>query len=525
MDEQPYSRVEIFYSNPIPSIQNWMQNASRHSGSPQTNNDRRLLTVSKPPGMTPSTMQLPIPLTAIQQQWLIGVALFLFGFLCGLLIMWFWSRATRGRTVEGLRIQIAELATDRNGLNARLQTLESSIQDLLEEKQSLRVELARIQAKGAADAEKLRWTETAEDQMREAFTALAHRSLEANSEVFMNRARENSQALLHQFQGDWRTQKAEIKHIVDPVRDHLTALDGHIRELEQKREGAYEGLRSQLGQLSRTHADLQSATVTLTQALKSPTVRGRWGEIQLRRVVEMAGMVKHVAFEEQVGGGDAGRPDMIIHLPNGGKLPIDSKAPLEAYLEAMGSEDENLRNRRLADHAKALQERVRELSQKKYWAQFEDAPDFVVMFIPNEACLAAAFERDPGILEHAVDQRVLVTTPVTLIALLRSVAWGWQQHRMTENARRIAEEGKELFRRMETFIAHLGELGKNLNRTLDGYNRSVGSLERRLLPAIRRFQEMGIGEGLEERLPDSIHSQARTPFEATPLPGEDADGT
>ncbi len=440
-----------------------------------------------------------------------SAALFLGGFLIGILIMWMWSRAARGRKTAELEIQIARLSAERDGFMDRIQSLEPALEDLHEEKEALRIEGAQLHAARTADAEKLQWAETAREQMRDAFEVLAHRILENNSEAFLNRAGENTRSLLNQFKGDWNLQKAEIRQLVDPVKENLTALDSHLRKLEQKREGAYEGLRTQLNQLSRTQAELQNATVTLTQALRSPTVRGRWGEIQLRRVVEMAGMVKHVAFSEQVQGGDTGRPDMIVHLPHGGKLPVDSKAPLEAYLDAMGSEDEAFRSRRLADHAKALQGRVRELSQKKYWSQFEEAPDFVVMFIPNEACLSAAFEKDPGILEYAVDQRVLVTTPVTLIALLRSVAWGWQQHRMTENARRIAEEGKELFRRMETFIGHLGDLGIHLNRTLDGFNRSVGSLERRLVPTMRRFQEMGIGENPDEKLPNPIHTRARMP--------------
>ncbi|MFW5855262.1 MAG: DNA recombination protein RmuC [Thermodesulfobacteriota bacterium] len=467
-------------------------------------------------------MNLSIPLTPDQTRWLISAGLFLSGLLFGILITWLWSRAARGRQTADLEIRIARLTTERDGLTAKIDRLEPALEDRQEEIEALRIERAGIQAARTADAEKLQWAETARDQMRDAFEVLAHRILKSNSEAFLNRAGENTRSLLNQFKGDWNLQKAEIRQLVDPVKENLTVLDSHLRELEQKREGAYEGLRTQLNQLSRTQAELQTATVTLTQALKSSTIRGRWGEIQLRRVVEMAGMVKHVDFSEQVQGGDTGRPDMVVHLPHGGKLPVDSKAPLEAYLEAAGSEDEGFRSRRLADHAKALQGRVRELSQKKYWSQFEEAPDFVVMFIPNEACLSAAFEKDPGILEYAVDQRVLVTTPVTLIALLRSVAWGWQQHRMTENARRIAEEGKELFRRMETFIGHLGDLGIHLNRTLDGFNRSVGSLERRLVPAMRRFQEMGIGEDPDEKLPNPIHTRARMPM--NPKEFMEADG-
>lgn len=282
-----------------------------------------------------------------------------------------------------------------------------------------------------------------------------------------------------------------------------------MRHLESKREGAYKGLEEQLRQLSTTHDSLQKTTVSLTQALRSPTVRGRWGELQLRRVVEMAGMVKNVSYREQVSA-DNGRPDMITYLPNGGMLPLDAKVPLEAYLDAMESEDSNERKVKLTSHAKAMKDRVRELSRKQYWDQFEQSPDFVVMFVPNEACLGAAFELDPGLLDFAINQRVLITTPVTLLALLKAVAHGWQQHQITENSRKIAEQGKELYQRLTVLFEHLTDLRKNLNRTVGSFNRTVGSLESRLLPSARRFEEMGIATDELSTL-DQIETQVRLP--------------
>lgn len=229
----------------------------------------------------------------------------------------------------------------------------------------------------------------------------------------------------------------------------------------------------------------------------------------MRRVVEMAGMVKNVLYVEQVSA-DNGRPDMITYLPNGGMLPLDAKVPLEAYLDAMGSQNDHERRIKLASHAKAMKDRVRELSRKQYWDQFEQTPDFVVMFVPNEACLGAAFDSDPGLLDFAIDQRVLITTPVTLLALLKAVSYGWQQHQITENSRKIAEQGKELYQRLSTLFNHLTDLQKNLNQTVDSFNKTIGSLENRLLPSARRFEEMGIAV-TELSIPNRIDTLVRLP--------------
>jgi len=275
------------------------------------------------------------------------------------------------------------------------------------------------------------------------------------------------------------------------VKENLNSLDSHIRELEKARQGAYQSLVQQIIDLQQTHRKLQESTITLTQALKSPTVRGRWGEIQLRRVVEMAGMVNHVSFDEQAAT-DFGRPDMITYLPNGGVLPVDSKVPLGAYLNAMESTEEEKRKLHLAEHAKALRSRVRDLAQKRYWEQFPSSPDFVVMFVPNEACLGVAFESDPSLLEQAIERKIMICSPVTLVALLRTVAYGWQQKHLTENAVCIAQEGRDLYARLELFMRKFSEAGQALGKAVERYNAAVGSLERRLMPAARRFRELGV---------------------------------
>jgi DNA recombination protein RmuC len=341
------------------------------------------------------------------------------------------------------------------------------------ENTDLKIQLAASEKQREAESEKLCWMEKAETQMRDAFKALAGDALKTNSELLSAQARK------------------DLQGVVAPIKENLTSLDSHIRALEKARQGAYQSLEQQLFQLRQTHGLLQESTISLTQALKSPTVRGRWGEMQLRRVVEMAGMVRHVAFEEQAAT-DIGRPDLIAYLPNGGILPVDSKVPLGSYMSAMESMEEEKRKRHLAEHAKVMRSKIRELAQKQYWDQFASSPDFVVMFVPNEACLGAAFEHDPGLLEYAMDRKVLISSPVTLLALLRAVAYGWQQHRLTENAMLIAREGRELYNRLDLFVKRFSEAGQALGKAVERYNAAVGSLEKRLMPVAKRFQELGV---------------------------------
>jgi DNA recombination protein RmuC len=444
-----------------------------------------------------------------QPPWFWTLVALVAGLLLGGLIIGLWSQVRAQRKSEQLKTQFAMLKTQYTAADENLRRLEEIHSVGQKENEELKIRLAELQKLRESDAEKLQWIERAQHQMRETFEALASQTLQANSGEFLKHAREQTENLLRQLRGDWTTHKAELQHLVDPLKENLSSISGHVRELEQKREGAYQGLREQLRQLAKTHSELQTTTITLTQALKSPTVRGRWGEMQLRRVVEMAGMVKHVAFGEQVST-DTGRPDMIVHLPNGGVLPIDSKVPLESYLDALGASDEETRKTKLGRHARAMQTRVQELGQKRYWEQFDNSPEFIVMFVPNEACLGAAFEVNPSLLEYAIDKRVLITTPVTLLALLRAVAFGWQQHQITENARQIAEQGQELYKRLEIFIGHLGELGKDLRKTVAGYNAAIGSLEKRLLPMVRRFEEMGVAAS-ELDAPEEVETQTTLP--------------
>ncbi len=335
-------------------------------------------------------------------------------------------------------------------------------------------------------------------EMENTFQAVASRILQSSSDELVKRASEQMQA------------------IVQPLQNDLQQLDNHVHELERKREGAYSGLQEQIRALNEAHLRLQSSTQELTQALKSTRSRGQWGELQLRRVVELAGMLEHVDFNVQVSGNGV-RPDLLIHLPNGGHLPVDAKAPFDAYLKTTSATEEEAA-RHLQAHARALKEHVRQLSSKGYWKAFDPAPEFVVLFVPNEAMLSAALQHDPDLLDFAIQQRVMLTSPITLLALLRTVAWGWMQNALAENAKAIARQGNELYSRLETFIGHLAHLQKHLGNAVESYNQAIGSLESRVAPAVRALREMGIGES-DLVLPKKVDTQPRSlqnPFNGQP---------
>ena len=374
--------------------------------------------------------------------------------------------------------------------------------------EALHIELAKLQSENQALTDRLEWTEKAEEKLREAFDSLASKSLRHNAEAFLKQAQTQMTGVLNEVRGDWNTQKSEMQNLMTPVRENLDKLDGHVRSLEEKREGAYQALDQQLKGLVAAQQELQTTTVTLSQALKSSSVRGQWGEVQLRRVVELAGLERRVAFEEQVSG-DSGRPDMVVYLPGGGELPVDAKTPMTAYLNAAEASDDAAYKDYMRAHAQAVRDRVRDLGQKAYWSQFEKTPEFVVMFVPVEASVAAAFEEDPSLLDDALQSKVLITTPVTLLALLKAVAYGWQQQAMSENARQIADEGKELYRRITPFFGHLNNLRRHIDQTVKSYNNSIGSLERSVLPSMRRFQELKVGDDeLDE--PKTIDQRTRS---------------
>ncbi len=381
--------------------------------------------------------------------------LLIIGFVVGALVAWLWAR---------MRSQ--------------------------EQQSKLRISQAQLEEELRAERDKAASLDAIQERMKETFTTLAHQALTSNSDQLLTRSRDQLEALLKQVRGDWGIHKEQLKGLVDPLSKALETMDQQVQAMEQKRAGAYQTLGEQLRSLGDAQTQLRQSTVRLEQSLKSSTARGRWGELQLRRVVELAGMTKHVDFSEQVSS-EGGRPDMIVNLPNEGILPIDAKAPATAYLDAMNLEGEQ-RKQKLIEHAKAMRSRVQELSRKAYMDQFEKAPEIVVMFIPFESALSAAFEQDPELLEYGIEQRILVASPVTLLALLRSAAFGWQQYHIAENARLIADQGRELYARFLNVIKPIADAGDKLGKAVDSYNQAIGSMESRLMPALRKLKESAV---------------------------------
>ncbi len=291
----------------------------------------------------------------------------------------------------------------------------------------------------------------------------------------------------------------EVAALLAPASDALVRVEQRLREVERERAGAYAGLREQVAALHRTSTDLGSQTRSLVNALRAPTVRGRWGEVQLQRIVELAGMVEHCDFDTQVSAAVADaagvRPDMIIRLAGGRHIPVDAKVPFDAWLQARECADEPRRGQLMTSHARALRAHVDALAGKAYWQHFQPAPEFVVMFVPGEPLLDAAMTIDPGLTEYAFSRNVVIATPTTLIALLRTVAFTWRQERLSESAAAIHSLGLELHGRLATLGAHFSRLGVNLDRAVESYNAAVGSVESRVLVTARRFADLGVGTG------------------------------
>ena len=424
---------------------------------------------------------------------LIFIVGLLVGGALGALVMLLRSRSSSEGDIAQRGAAEAQVRFTREQLVTRDQDLSA----VRAENTRLQGETARLQQARLDDAEKLAWVDQAQVKLREAFEALSSRTLQANSATFGENARSQLGDLMQRVQGDWNTQKVEMHGLVDPLQQNLATLDQRMRELEEKREGAYQRVDEQLNQIIKVNADLQRTTITLAQALKSSSVRGRWGELQLRRIAELSGMHEHISFEEQVSVED-GRPDMLVYLPNGGSIPIDSKTPMTSFIEAVETNDDATRKAKLAQHVKAMRARVGELGQKKYWESVKHAADFVVMFVPSEACLSAAFDADPLLMEDALNLKVMVVTPITLLALLKTVAYGWQQHRINEEAMLIAEEGRTFYQRLKVFVDYLSDMRGSLTRTVENYNKAIGSLEGRLLPSVRKLEAMAAtGKPLE----------------------------
>lgn len=354
--------------------------------------------------------------------------------------------------------------------------------------------------------------EQARVQLGDTFAALSGEALKHNSAEFLRLAQENLKQFQIQAHHELSKKEQAVELLVTPIKEMIEKTRVQIHEIERERKEAYGSISRHLESLAQTQQLLHGETRNLVQALRRPEVRGQWGEMTLRRLVELAGMVQYCDFYEQEHTrteDGAVRPDMILRMPGGREIVVDVKTPLDAYLSAIEAPDEAARRQFLERHSRKVRERVQELAGKAYWNQFKNSPDFVVLFIPGEHFLSAALDLDPALLEDALRKKVILATPSSLIALLRAVAYGWNQQALTENAERIRDLGEDLYKRLCTFSAHLAKVGKHLGDSLDHYNKAVGSFERQVLSGARKFPEMGIHPARELETPEQIEKGVR----------------
>jgi DNA recombination protein RmuC len=358
----------------------------------------------------------------------------------------------------------------------------------------LEQQLTALQIKQSGLEEKNLFLKQANESLSQTFKALSLEALEKNSHSFLTLANATLEKFQQAARGDLEKRQQSITEMVTPMKESLQKLDLGLRQLEKERKGEQQLLQEQLRSLVETEKQLRHETASLVKALRSPIARGRWGEIQLKRVVELAGMVSHCDFTEQSSlDGEEGklRPDLIVHLPGGRQVIVDAKAPLEAYLEAINTQDDAVRELKLKDHARHVRQHVLSLSKKAYWERFQPTPEFVVLFLPAETFFSAALEFDPSLIEVGVEEGVILATPTTLIALLRAVAYGWKQESLSQHAQQLETLGQELYKRMVDMCGHFTKMGRSLGGAVDSYNKAMGSLESRVLVSARKFKEFG----------------------------------
>ncbi|MEI6562034.1 MAG: DNA recombination protein RmuC [Verrucomicrobiota bacterium] len=397
-------------------------------------------------------------------------------------------------------LHLARLAAGKDAERADLQACVAS----------LKTELAHERE---AAKEKLAVLDDAQRRLSETFQALSAEALRRNNTSFLELANVSLERFQESAKGDLEKRQTAITELVKPVRESLDKVDAKIQEIEKSRAGAYEALTAQVKNMMEAQGRLRTETTHLAQALRSPVVRGRWGEVQLRRVVEMAGMLAHCDFVEQTSvATETGRqrPDLVVRLPGGRQIVVDAKAPLAAYLEAFDMRDETTRTLKLAAHAAHIRSHIDALSKKAYWEQFAQAPEFVILFLPGESFFSAALEHDPALIEYGTERRVILATPTTLISLLKAVFYGWRQENLAKNAEEISRLGRELYKRLSDMGGHMEKMGRSLNSAVEHFNKLAATTESRVLVTARKFRDLEPAQpGDELEPPAQVETAAR----------------